>query len=141
MNRIVFCPEESKLDEANKLSLLTNLSIQIGDSLKTKNLNFDRSIVSVILVPSQIYLNFKPNAKQGVATRIQIYDEWHSYNTNTCYMDIECDGLSYTEKPLFTEINSAVFAVRFKKIGINHFSIFNENVLIASQSTKVEDSC
>ena len=140
MNRVIYCPDQGSLDKANKISLFTKLPVQIGDSIKTKNLTFDRSVVSIILVPNVIHLDFNQNVKKNIATRIQIYDEWHSYCNKNCYIKIEYNDMVYVENPLFTEINSAVFIIRFKKIGINNFFIFNEDILIASGFVNVTES-
>ena len=51
MDRIIFCPEESMLDEAKRLSRLHLAPIQIGESERTLNLDFDKSVPVPVLVP------------------------------------------------------------------------------------------
>jgi hypothetical protein len=46
-------------------------------------------------------------------------------------------GTTYIEHPLYTEINSAVFVVRFKEIGNNTFTIMNNDLVIASEKINV----
>jgi hypothetical protein len=56
MDRVVFCNSEEFIDEAVKLANEWMLPIQIGDSGRTENLDFDRTKVSVIQIP--IYNGF-----------------------------------------------------------------------------------
>lgn len=51
MDRVVFCNSEEFIDEAVKLASEWMLPIQIGDSGRTENLDFDRTKVSVIQIP------------------------------------------------------------------------------------------
>lgn len=60
MRRVVYCPEESLLDEAVKLSKMNFLQIQVGDSSSTADLVFNRNVVSVIEIPEfRHYKNIK----------------------------------------------------------------------------------
>lgn len=51
MDRVVYCHSEESIDEATKLAHEWSLPIQIGDSGRTENLDFDRTKVSVIQIP------------------------------------------------------------------------------------------
>jgi len=51
MDRYVFCPDESMMDEAMELAKEWSLPILNGDSERSKDVKFDRSIVSVINIP------------------------------------------------------------------------------------------
>lgn len=51
MDRYVFCPDESMMEEAVLLAKEWSLPILNGDSERSKNVHFDRNIVSVVLIP------------------------------------------------------------------------------------------
>jgi len=51
MDRVVFCQSEKFIDEAVTLAKEWSLPIQIGDSDRTKDLDFDRTKVKVIQIP------------------------------------------------------------------------------------------
>lgn len=51
MDRIVYCPSRAEIDEAMKIAEEWALPIQIGDSEKTKSLDFDRTKSGVVMVP------------------------------------------------------------------------------------------
>ena len=139
MQRVIYCPSEENLEEAQILAKTGNIPIQIGDSQKTQDLEFDRNSVSILLIPAIFSLTFNNKIKLGVATRISLYDEWNSYTGKDVSMVVRSDVFDtrHTERPLYTEINSAVFVVRFKEIGSNTFTIFNNNLVIASETISV----
>ena len=139
MQRVVYCPTEENIEEAQILAKTGNIPIQIGDSKKTQDLEFDRTSVSILLIPAIFNLTFNNKVKLGVATRISLYDEWNSYTGKNVSMVVRSDlfNTKHTEHPLYTEINSAVFVVRFKEIGSNTFTIFNNNLIVASETISV----
>jgi hypothetical protein len=139
LQRVVYCPSEGSLEEAQTVAKSGNIPIQIGDSQKTQDLEFDRNSVSILLIPNNFSLTFNNKVKLGVATRISVYDEWHSYTNTPVSMVVQSDvvGTTYIEHPLYTEINSAVFVVRFKEIGNNTFTIMNNDLVIASEKINV----
>lgn len=51
MDRYVFCPNESAMDEAIRMAKEWSLPILNGDSERSLVVEFDRNVVSVILVP------------------------------------------------------------------------------------------
>ncbi len=139
MQRVIYCPSEENLEEAQILAKTGNIPIQIGDSQKTQDLEFDRNSVSILLIPAIFSLTFNNKVKLGVATRISLYDEWNSYTGKDVSMVVRSDVFDtrHTERPVYTEINSAVFVARFKEIGSNTFTIFNNNLVIASETITV----
>ena len=139
MQRVVYCPTEDNLEEAQIIAKSGSMPIQIGDSQKTQNLEFDRTSVSILLIPSIFTLTFKNKVKVGIATRISLYDEWNSYTGTDISMAVKSDvfGTTHTEQPLYTEINSVVFIARFKEIGSNTFTILNNSLIVASETISV----
>jgi hypothetical protein len=139
LQRVIYCPSEENLEEAQILAKTGNIPIQIGDSQKTQDLEFDRNSVSILLIPAIFSLTFNNKVKLGVATRISLYDEWNSYTGKDVSMVVRSDVFDtrHTERPVYTEINSAVFVARFKEIGSNTFTIFNNNLVIASETITV----
>lgn len=58
MYRVVFCPNNSLLEEAETLAKEWDMPIQIGDSGRTESLDFDRSVVSTIAIPVEHHFEF-----------------------------------------------------------------------------------
>lgn len=58
MDKVIFCPDESFLEEAKKLSHKYICPILIGDNQRTKNLSFDRSSVIPLAIPTDNFVHF-----------------------------------------------------------------------------------
>lgn len=56
MERICYCASEENIEEAEELSAPWGIPIQIGDSDKTKVLEFDRSLTQILQIPTRQYL-------------------------------------------------------------------------------------
>lgn len=52
MERVVFCPSNEHLVEAEEMGRLWRVPVQVGDSARTSVLKFDRSIVGVLNIPT-----------------------------------------------------------------------------------------
>ena len=66
MRRVIYCPDESALDEAVVISKNNFMQIQIGESEAVKNLIFDRNKISVIEIPEFNYVEYKENVDCGL---------------------------------------------------------------------------
>lgn len=91
MQRIIFCPDEEHLDIARKLSKNNCLQIIIGDNSLTKEIDFDRKNISVLLIPERIDVSYIPNVKFGlhqIITYINEYIEASSVSIDIHGLDI-----------------------------------------------------
>ena len=52
MERVVFCPSDEHLAEAEEMAVLWQVPVQNGDSARTSTLKFDRSMVGVLNIPT-----------------------------------------------------------------------------------------
>jgi len=77
MDRVIFCPDESMLDEAKRLSRLHLAPIQIGESERTRNLNFDKSAPVPLMIPTHHYVQFSPpQPVVGSPYRVEYYNDF-----------------------------------------------------------------
>ena len=60
MDRVIFCPNESMLEDAEKLSRKFIAPILIGDNERTKNLDFNRTKPIPISIPVNHYIKINP---------------------------------------------------------------------------------
>ena len=56
MDRICYCASEEELEKAEEMAEPWGIPIQVGDSDKTKVLEFDRSVTQIIQIPTRQYL-------------------------------------------------------------------------------------
>jgi hypothetical protein len=52
MERVVFCPSDDLLAEAEEMASLWQVPVQVGDSPRTEILKFDRSEVGILNIPT-----------------------------------------------------------------------------------------
>ena len=60
MDRVVFCPDESMIEEASKLARSWMLPILNGHSQRTETLDFDDSQVTLLSIPIEKYVDYSP---------------------------------------------------------------------------------
>lgn len=60
MDRVIYCPDESFLKEAEQLSRLHLVPILVGDNERTVRLKFDRSKPIPLAIPVQHYCQLTP---------------------------------------------------------------------------------
>lgn len=83
MDRVIFCPNESMLPEATRLSQLHLAPIQIGESERTRHLDFDKSAPIPVLIPVFHYLRITPEPPiVGVVHHVEYINEFRSLPKN-----------------------------------------------------------
>lgn len=88
MDRVIFCPNESMLDEAKRLSRLHLAPIQVGESPRTKNLDFDKSEPVPIMIPTNHYVAFFPEQPSvGVPYSVHYFNDFVKL-TNTVRVEL-----------------------------------------------------
>ncbi len=122
MERVIYCPSAELLDDAEKEAKNTLLPIVVGESDRLKDLQFDRSVVSVVQIPKHRFLDVSSTSvKLGTHQYVYVIDEF-------------CDDLSTSysvlvnsEKvfPMYWEKHSAKWAIPCNVAGK-----FSVNVLV-----------
>ena len=82
MRRVIYCPSEKFLDEAVKISKVSNLQIMIGECEDSKSLSFDRNQVQVILIPDQYGLYYQNNVKKNFHQIVSYYNDYTEFTKN-----------------------------------------------------------
>lgn len=122
MYRVIYCPNQDFLDTATLLSKDNNLSILIGDNDYTKNLSFNRDIVSIIKIPEHKEINTLQNVKKDFHQIIIYINEFLNIKDKIkLYInDIEI-------KSLYEESHNAKFLYLCKDIGEKDCKILINN--------------
>lgn len=83
MDRLIFCPDESMMPEAIRLSRLHLAPIQLGESERTKHLAFDKASPTPVLVPVFHYVKITPDEPVvGQVHRIDYVNEFINLKNN-----------------------------------------------------------
>ena len=137
MQRVIFAPSIDLINEANQLAKFSKLPIQIGDSIKTQNLIFDRDKISIISIPSNYNLFYFDKVYKDIAFRIKLEDEWHSYLNKQIKIQIISSNNDFFENPYIVENNCIIFLLRINKLDLYNFNIILNDEIVANGSFEV----
>jgi hypothetical protein len=112
MRRVVYCPSQEFLSEAEKISKDSNLPINIGESLELSYLDFDRSIIQIVCIPEVDKVFFSKNVQKNFHQIIRIYDDFSEFN-KSIYIDFNKQKI----KPNILEKHYVKFLFQCDKIG------------------------
>ena len=73
--RLIYCPSESLLNQAEKLAKSCNLPIVIGENEFTKQLDFDRSIVQVVSGHDRDMIHYLPRCTVAMSHSVMCYSQ------------------------------------------------------------------
>ena len=83
MDRVIYCPDESFIEEAKNLSRLHLVPILIGDNERTLELRFDRSKPVPLSIPTQHYCTLTPPQPiEGEMFKFRYINEFVNLNEN-----------------------------------------------------------
>lgn len=125
MKRVIYCPTSKEVEEANELSLLTRLQIQIGDSEKTKNLSFDREKIQVVEIPEINELFSLPVINQYFHQTILYINEFLVLKNN---IQLKID--KQLIDPVFQEKHRVKYSYFCEDHGVKYGTIYVDNKLI-----------
>lgn len=131
MQRIVFCPFESMIDDASLIAKDLGLPIQVGHTDKTKNIDFNSSKISIIRVPEYKNILFLQDLKLGFHQKIQYLNEFYFLKNN-----IQCFIEDIKIEPLYAESHKVKYIFlpesrgRFSGKIIHHDQIVEFNFVV-----------
>lgn len=132
MERIVYCPSADQQEEAEAIAVEWNLPIQIGESGATSNLEFDRSVVQVVNIPTIQHLFVSHKIfKAGKTLRVEYIDEFDDVSNVVLRITLG-NGSSEVIKPdsVYDGCN-AVFTYRAHAVGKLIGKILDEEGVLA----------
>ena len=112
MRRVIFCPNESFLPEAEILSKKNNLPINIGLFEDIENLSFDQGKTQVLEVPEKNNLSYFQNCSNHFHTNIW-YENDFTVLKNKVVLSI--DDVEF--QPVLAEKHKVHFLILEKTIG------------------------
>lgn len=119
MNRVIYCPSDELIDIASSVSKLNHLPILVGDNDYTKELKFNRDIVSVISIPEYKGCICLENVKLGFHQDIRYRNEFTVIKNNIKLFINEKEV-----KSSYEETHSAKFVYLCTKSGSYQCKIF-----------------
>ena len=113
MERLIYCPSDDKIEEAIKLSKNNSLQILVGDNFYTKDLIFDRNIVSVIKIPQKKTVNYIEYVTQHLHQNIEYINEYVEIKNK---IKLFIDEIEV--KPVYEESHRAKFIYLCDNLGV-----------------------
>lgn len=130
----MYCPTPGMQDEASIICEDTLLPLQIGDSEKTKNLRFDRTVVQVLHIPEvRTFAISSKQIKKGFHQSVQYINEFDD-SAKTC--SLHHNGLLV--KPLYRESHRVMWTFVCSSVGDNSLQLFDGDNIICKESFSVD---
>ena len=76
MQRVIYCPINGDMDEAEILSIQTQLPITIGKSKSMNDIIFDEKSVQLLFVPTTRTCSFEETVKLNFIQCIYFTNDW-----------------------------------------------------------------
>lgn len=132
MRRVVFCPDESFIPEAEILSKKNNLPINIGLFEEIKDLSFNQEKTQILEVPEKNNLFYFQTCANNFHTNI-----WYENDFITLKNQIVLNIDNVEFKPVLAEKHKVHFLILEKTTGIKKCSIVSNNKILESFSYDV----
>jgi len=122
MRRVIYCPAEAFLSEANILAKNSQLPINVGEFEELVDLDFDRSVVQILEVPEIKQTSYLKEVKNGFHQKINYLNDFVVFNKD---FYILIGNKKYF--PIIIEKHKLKFVIQEKEIGIKSAKIINNN--------------
>jgi hypothetical protein len=127
MRRIIFCPNESLLPEAEILAKENNLLINIGLFEEIENLSFNQSKTQILEVPENNNLSYFQTCANHFHTNI-----WYENDFITLKNQIVLNIDNVEFQPVLAEKHKVHFLILEKTTGNKKCSIISNNKILES---------
>jgi len=127
MRRVVYCPDDSYIDQATVLAKQNNLPINIGIFDEVKNTTLPTNTVKVLEIPEEVNLYFDEKVKQGFHQNIVYTNDFIKFDKNLLFF-INDTLLS----PILMEKHKSIYNIYESTVGIKICKIHYNNEIIES---------
>lgn len=127
MRRVVYCPDDSYIDQATVLAKQNNLPINIGIFDEVKNTTLPTDTVKVLEIPEEVNLYFDEKVKQGFHQNIVYINDFIKFNKNLLLFINDT-----LHNPLLIEKHKALYNIYESSIGNKICKIYYNNEIIES---------
>lgn len=125
MRRVIYCPAEKLLSEANDLAKNSQLPINVGEFEELVNLDFDRNIVQVLEVPEIKQTSYLKEVKNGFHQKINYLNDFVIFNKD---FYILINNKKYF--PIIIEKHKLKFVIEETQIGVKSAKIIGNKETI-----------
>lgn len=130
MYRVVFCPSDETMHEAEELARKVQLPILLGRNERLSDVEFDDSVVSVVSVPVDRYAVYQELVPEVGAPQVVVYVDDYEDLTEAV-LRVDHDGLTELHNPIEQEKHMVRFAFRTAMNGVHNMSIVVGSSVVA----------
>ena len=128
MRRIIFCPNESNMSEAEDIAKKTNLPINIGVFDGIEELDFDKEKTQVLEIPEIRYIYYKQECANYFHQTISYYNDFSLLKNK---VSLIIDNIKY--QPVLAENHKVRFLIFENTLGNKKCNIVdNYNKILES---------
>lgn len=113
MRRVIYCPDDSMLEEASILAARAKLPINVGEHEGIKDLVFNKNKVDILDIPEYRSVSFNPHIEKNFHQSIDYYNDFINLYENTF---LYINDVKYL--PLIVEKNKTRFAILENESGL-----------------------
>jgi hypothetical protein len=122
MRRIIFCPNESNISEAEDIAKKTNLPINIGIFEQIEELDFDKKKTQVLEIPEIRYVSYKQQCANYFHQTISYYNDFSLLKNR---VSLIIDNINY--QPVLAENHKVRFLILENTLGNKKCNIVDIN--------------
>lgn len=133
MERIIYCPINGDMDQAEILSIETGLPVTVGKSMSLENVLFDEHSVGVVYIPTRNSCYSQKVVKMNFIQNIQYTNDWANFvKKDYCVIEHLETKEKTTVPPTVLEPHYMNFLHRPQCLGIYSFKIFLQEINVFS---------
>ena len=137
MQRVIYCPVNGDMKQAESLSLQTQLPITIGKSKSMNDIIFDEKSVQLLFIPTIKTCFFEETVKLNFIQCIYHTNDWVTFSKDDyCIMSNDSTNQD-TVFPIISEEHHLRFLYRPQLIGKHIFKIYSKNICVLEESFQV----
>ena len=137
MKRVIYCPISGDMEQAESLSLQTQLPITIGKSKSMSDIIFDEEIVQLLFVPTTNTCYFEETVKLNFIQCIYYTNDWIRFSKDD-YCIMSNDSINQDKVfPIIHEEHHLRFLYRPQMIGEYIFKIYSKEECVIERSFQV----
>jgi len=137
VRRVIYCPVNGDMEQAESLSLRTKLPITIGKSKSMNDITFDEDSVQLLFVPTINICSFEEKVKLNFIQCIYYTNDWIVFSKND-YCIMSNDSTNQDKVlPIIHEEHHLRFLYRPQLIGEHTFKIYSKDECVIEKSFQV----
>ena len=134
MQRVIYCPANGDMKQAESLSLQTQLPITIGKSKSMNGIVFDEESVQLLFVPTNNSCYFEETVKLNFIQCIYYTNDWVTFSKDD-YCIMSSDSTSQDKVfPIIHEEHHLRFLYRPQSIGKHIFKVYSKDVCVLERT-------